>query len=189
MDCEKHPNYRKRPETTHWHPLCSRLTAMSTALDKSTYHPSLWLLFARRVFYVQELFGHQMCDPECLKDCRSPGEPETCSDKPHVEVHAQKARVKHPSLQPGQDPLECIPVLRLVGVLLWASLRTSRHSVGCCKDHQTCKCVFDMLPSTWDGPCTLLCSTNLSRILNGTDTPMQVWHQKVITVIKHLLFI
>ena len=46
------------------------------------------------------------------------------SDKPHDEPHAQKARVKHPPLQPGQDPLDHTPVLRLVGVLLWVSLRT-----------------------------------------------------------------
>ena len=55
-----------------------------------------------------------MFDSECLKDRRTPSEPESLSHKPHVEVHAQKARVKHPQLQPGQDPL------RLVGVLLWS---------------------------------------------------------------------
>ena len=49
---------------------------------------------------------------------------ESFSDKPHVEPHAQKARVKHSPLQPGQDPLEHTPVLRLVGVLLWVCLRT-----------------------------------------------------------------
>ena len=40
-------------------------------------------------------------DPECLKDRKSPSEPESFSDKPHVPVHAQEARVKHPPLQPG----------------------------------------------------------------------------------------
>ena len=65
-----------------------------------------------------------MFDQECLKDRRSLGEPESFSDKPHVETHGQKARVKHPPLQPEQDPLEHAPVLRLVGVLLWVSLRT-----------------------------------------------------------------
>ena len=65
-----------------------------------------------------------MFDPECLKDRRTPGEPESFSYKPHVEPHAQKARVKHPPLQPRQDPLEHTPVLWLVGVLLWVSLRT-----------------------------------------------------------------
>ena len=65
-----------------------------------------------------------MFDPECHKDRRTSGEPESFSDKPHHEAHAQKARVKHPPLQPGQDPLEHTPVLRSVGVLLWASLRT-----------------------------------------------------------------
>ena len=54
----------------------------------------------------------------------SPGEPESFADKPHVEIRARKARVKHPPLQPGQGPLEHTPVLRLVGVLLWVSLRT-----------------------------------------------------------------
>ena len=41
----------------------------------------------------------------------------------HAPIHAQKARVKHPPLQAGQDPLEHTPVLRLVGVLFWVSLR------------------------------------------------------------------
>ena len=45
------------------------------------------------------------------------------SPTPHDEPHAQKARVKHPPLQPGQYPLDHTPVLRLVGVLLWVSLR------------------------------------------------------------------
>ena len=63
-------------------------------------------------------------DPGCLKVRRTPGEPESFSDKPHDKPHAQKARVKRPSLQPGQDPLDHTPVLRLVGVLLWVSLRT-----------------------------------------------------------------
>ena len=56
-----------------------------------------------------------------LEEGTTPGEPEPFSDKPHVETLSQKARVKHPPLQPGQDPLEHPPVLRLVGVLLWVS--------------------------------------------------------------------
>ena len=59
---------------------------------------------------------------EYLKDRRTPGEPDSYSNKP--EHHAQKARVKHPVLRPDQDPLEHTPILRLVGVLLWVSLRT-----------------------------------------------------------------
>ena len=55
----------------------------------------------------------KMFVPDCLKDRRAPGEPESSSDKLHVEVHAQKARVEHPPLQPGQDPLQHTPVLRL----------------------------------------------------------------------------
>ena len=39
-------------------------------------------------------------------------------------TNAHKARVKHPALRPDQDPLEHTPILRLVGVLLWVSLRT-----------------------------------------------------------------
>ena len=69
--------------------------------------------------FLQETF-----DPECLKNRRTPGEPESFSDKPHVEPRAQKACVKHTPLQPGQDPLEHTPVLLLVGVLLWVSFRT-----------------------------------------------------------------
>ena len=57
-----------------------------------------------------------------LKDRRTPGEPDSYSNKP--EHHACKARVKHPVLRPDQDPLEHTPILRLVGVLLWLSLRT-----------------------------------------------------------------
>ena len=67
---------------------------------------------------------HVRLPSKCLKDRRAPAEPESFSDKPHVESHAQKAHVKQPPLQPGQDPLEHAPVLRLVGVLLWVSLRT-----------------------------------------------------------------
>ena len=66
--------------------------------------------------FLQEMFG------EYLKDRRTPGEPDSYSSKP--EHHAQKARVKHPVLRPDQDPLEHTPILRLVGVLLWVSLRT-----------------------------------------------------------------
>ena len=123
-----------------------------------------------------------MFDPECLKDRRTPGEPDSFSDKPHVEVHAQKARVKHPPLQPGQDPLEHTPSskLRLVGVLLWTSLR-SRPDIAwvCCKDYTRLAssdeeararvCVSSRRVAQylrWT-VCTLLCSMNLSRILNG----------------------
>ena len=66
--------------------------------------------------FLQEMFG------EYLKDRRTPGEPDSYSNK--SEHHAQKARVKHPVLRPDQDPLEHTPILRLVGVLLWVSLRT-----------------------------------------------------------------
>ena len=59
---------------------------------------------------------------KCLKDRRTPGEPES-SPTSHMLKH-KKAHVKHPPLQPGQDPLDHIPVLRLGGDLLWASLRT-----------------------------------------------------------------
>ena len=45
-------------------------------------------------------------DPECLKGRRTPGEPESFPNKSHVEPHAQKTRLKHPPLQPGQIPLE-----------------------------------------------------------------------------------
>ena len=66
--------------------------------------------------FLQEMFG------DYLKDRRTPGEPDSYSNKP--EHHAHKARVKHPVLRPDQDPLEHTPILRLVGVLLWVSLRT-----------------------------------------------------------------
>ena len=66
--------------------------------------------------FLQEMFG------DYLKDCRTPGEPDSYSNKP--DHHAHKARVKHPVLRPDQDPLEHTPILRLVSVLLWVSLRT-----------------------------------------------------------------
>ena len=59
--------------------------------------------------------------PRVSQRSPKPAEPESFSDKPHVQPHAQKARVKHPPLQPGQDPQEHTPVLHLVGVLLWVS--------------------------------------------------------------------
>ena len=80
-----------------------------------------WLVHQQSYIYA---FLQEMFDPECLKDRRTPGEPESFSDKHHVEPHAQKACVKHPPLQPGQEPLEYTPALRLAGVLLWVSLRT-----------------------------------------------------------------
>ena len=61
----------------------------------------IWLVHQQSYIYA---FLQEMFDPDCLKDRRTPGEPEAFSDKPHVEPHAQKARVKHPPLQPGQDP-------------------------------------------------------------------------------------
>ena len=71
-----------------------------------------WLAHQQSYIYA---FLQEMFDPECLKDRRTLGEPESVSDKPHAEPHAQKARVKHPPLQPGQDPVEHTPVLRFVG--------------------------------------------------------------------------
>ena len=59
-----------------------------------------WLVQQQSYIYA---FLQEMFEPECLKDRRTPSEP---------EPHAQKARVKHPPLQPGQDPLEHMPVLR-----------------------------------------------------------------------------
>ena len=74
-------------------------------------------------------FLQETLDPECLKDRRTrrtPREPQSFSHKQPDPVHAQKARLKHPPLQAGQDPLEHTPILHLVGVLLWISLRTRR---------------------------------------------------------------
>ena len=67
-----------------------------------------WLVHQQSYIYA---FLQEMFDPECHKDRRTPGEPESFSNKHHVEPHAQKARVMHPPLQPGQDPLEHTPVL------------------------------------------------------------------------------
>ena len=64
-----------------------------------------WLAHQQNYIYA---FLQETFEKECLKDCRTPGEPESISDKPHAEPHAQKARVKHPPLQPGQDPLVTI---------------------------------------------------------------------------------
>ena len=81
--------------------------------------------------FLQEMFG------DYLKDRRTPGEPDSYSNKP--DHHDHKARVKHPVLRPDQDPLEHTPILRLVGVLLWVSLRTRPdNQLGCDKDHASC---------------------------------------------------
>ena len=50
-------------------------------------------------------FLQEMFDPECIKDRRTPREPESFSHKQPDPVHAQKARAKHPPPQAGQDPL------------------------------------------------------------------------------------
>ena len=95
-----------------------------------------WLVHQQSYIYA---FIQEMFHPECLKDRRTPGEPESFSDKPYAEPHAQKARVKHPSLQPGQDPLEHAPVLRLVGVVaLGVPENPSRYLMGGSQDYQTC---------------------------------------------------
>ena len=59
----------------------------------------------------------------CLKERRTPGEPETFPAK-LAHIAALKVKKKHPPLQEGQDSLDHTPALRLVGVLLWVSLRT-----------------------------------------------------------------
>ena len=46
-----------------------------------------WLVHQQSYIYA---FLQEMFDPECLKDRRTPGEPESFSDKPHDEPHAQK---------------------------------------------------------------------------------------------------
>ena len=48
--------------------------------------------------FLQDTF-----DSECLKDRRTPGEPESLSEKPHVKPHAQSACVKHPQHYYNQD--------------------------------------------------------------------------------------
>ena len=77
--------------------------------------------------------------------------------KPHIPTHAQKACVKHPPFQAGQDPLEHTSVLRLVGTLRWASMRTrpdiawavARITRLAISDEARARvCVFDMLLST-----------------------------------------
>ena len=104
---------------------------------------STWLVHQQSYIYafLQEMFD----PPECLKDRRTPDEPESFSDKPHVHPHAQKARVKHPPLQPGQDPLEHTPGLRFVGVLLWVSLRTRPDiawAVARITRQSSCSCMY-----------------------------------------------
>ena len=44
-----------------------------------------WLVHQQSYMYA---FLQEMFDPECLKDCRTPGEPEPFSGKPHDEPHA-----------------------------------------------------------------------------------------------------
>ena len=53
--------------------------------------PEEGTLLAHPQSYVYA-FLQDMFDPECLKDRRTPDEPESFSDKPHDEPHAQKAR-------------------------------------------------------------------------------------------------
>ena len=99
---------------------------MWTACDFSVLTLS-WVLkraHGSLISRATSIFLQETFDPECLKDRKTPSEPESFSDKPPAEPHAQKARVKHTPLQPGQDPLGHTPVLRLVGVLLCVSLRT-----------------------------------------------------------------
>ena len=78
-----------------------------------------WMIHQQSYIYafLREMYSY------CLKERRTPGEPETLPAKP-VHVEARKAKKKHPPLQEGQDPLDHAPILRLVGVLLWISLQT-----------------------------------------------------------------
>ena len=84
-----------------------------------------WMVDQQSYIYA---FLQEMFDPECLKDRCTPGEPESFSHKQHEPAHAEK-HVKHPPLQAGQDPLGHASMLRLVGVLLWASLRTRPDTI------------------------------------------------------------
>ena len=72
--------------------------------------------------FLQEMFG------EYLKDRRTPGEPDSYSNKP--DHHAHKARVKHPVLRPYQDPLEHTPILRLVVSYYGLAFEHDLTSVG-----------------------------------------------------------
>ena len=74
-----------------------------------------WLVHQQSCIYA---FLKEICDFDCLKERKTPAEPETFSTRP--EVHANKAKPKHTVLDATQDPLEHTPVLRLVGGLLWA---------------------------------------------------------------------
>ena len=58
-------------------------------------------------------FLREMCS-DCVKERRTPSEPETFSTTP-AHITALKVKKKHPPLQEGQDPLDHTPVLRLVG--------------------------------------------------------------------------
>ena len=132
---------------------------------------------------------------EYLKDRRTPGEPDSYSNKP--EHHANKARVKHPVLRPDQDPLEHTPILRLVGVLLWVSLRTrpdiswavARITRLASSDESRARvCVKHVAQYLAVDTTFLHCSTNLSRIVSGIATRMQVGHRRETTVTKLLPF-
>ena len=77
-----------------------------------------WLVHQKSYIYA---FRKEMYDFDCLRERKTPAEPELFSRFP--EVHANKAKPRHAVLDATQDPLEHTPVLRLVGVLLWVSLR------------------------------------------------------------------
>ena len=137
-------------------------------------------------------FLQETLDPECLKDRRTPEEPESCPHKQHVPAQAQKARLKHPPLQEGQDPLEHTPILRLAGMLLWISLRTrpdiawtvARITRLASSDESHARiCIRHVAQYLrWTLHFTLF--YELSRIVSGIVARIQVGHQKVITAIK-----
>ena len=83
------------------------------------------------------LVRQEMLGPECLKDRRSPGEPEFFLDKPHVEAQAQKAHVKQPPLQPGQGPLDQTTLQFYWRFAMGIFENASRYCMCCGKDYQT----------------------------------------------------
>ena len=129
-----------------------------------------------------------------LKDRRTPGEPDSYSNKP--DHHAHKARVKHPVLRPDQDPLEHTPILRLVGVLLWVSLRTrpdiswavAKITRLASSDETSARVCVKHVAQYLKWTLHFVLFYELSRIINGIATRMLVGHLKETIAIRLLPF-
>ena len=141
-------------------------------------------------------FLQEMFDPECLKNRRTPGEPESFSHKQHAP-HAPRACTESTSpasTTPSRTRSTrtytysafswCVALdfsVRTRPDIAWAVARTARLASA---DEYRARVCIRRVAQTFEMDladcCNLLCSMSLSSIVNGIATPTQVGREKVV---------